>query len=158
MTLMAEETVIEVDSQRVCLCHGDALCTDDKQYQRFRSIIRNPFILGFLKKLPKQYRLRIARKLRNNSKQRFANNPVYIDVTEQAVIDSFKITEADYLVHGHTHMADIHYHSFNEQKGVRFVLGDWDKVGWYLELDNQDPQLVQFSIDQPVFNSKIEQS
>jgi UDP-2,3-diacylglucosamine hydrolase len=32
--------------------HGDALCTDDVAYQRFRKVIRNPILLGLIKRTP----------------------------------------------------------------------------------------------------------
>ncbi len=42
--LIADGTVIELFGQRIVLCHGDILCTDDVSYQRLRRIVRNPVI------------------------------------------------------------------------------------------------------------------
>lgn len=148
MTLLADETAVSIGGKTVALSHGDVYCTDDKQYQRFRKVIRNPLLLGALKKLPKSYRQRLAEKLRANSKQRFARNPVYIDVTEQAIIKALDTLKCDVLVHGHTHMADIHSYETGQQ---RMVLGDWDHVGWYGKIDHNPPTLHQFSVSSPNF-------
>ncbi|TCS42590.1 UDP-2,3-diacylglucosamine diphosphatase [Reinekea marinisedimentorum] len=148
MTLLGDETTLTIADKRVSLSHGDIYCTDDKQYQRFRKVIRNPFILGTLKKLPKSYRKKLAEKLRANSKQRFSENPVYIDVTESAITEALGSLRCDVLVHGHTHMADIHSYEHNQ---LRMVLGDWDKLGWYGKIDENTPTLHQFSISDPSF-------
>jgi UDP-2,3-diacylglucosamine hydrolase len=147
MQPIQEETLVQIADYKVCLSHGDIYCIDDKQYQRYRKVVRNPLILGLLKKLPKTYRLKIAEKLRNNSKQRFTDKPVYIDVTETAITDAFERCNSDVLIHGHTHMADIHYYTVNDKQKQRMVLGDWDKVGWYGKITAKvPPALVQFSI------------
>ncbi len=42
--LLPDVYTLHIGSQRVRLEHGDALCTDDVSYQKFRKIIRNPII------------------------------------------------------------------------------------------------------------------
>lgn len=150
LTLLNDETRLTIGNKAIYASHGDLLCTDDKSYQRFRSIIRNPAVLFTLRKMPKPWRLRLARKLRADSRARFARNPVYIDVSETAVSNTFKRTQCDILIHGHTHLADIH--TQKESKGKRMVLGDWDKVGWYGYIDDKHNRLKQFSIDAPSFD------
>lgn len=101
--------------------HGDALCTDDVSYQRFKRIIRHPWILGILKLLPFGIKQRIATVLRSKSHQRQTHrhyqpvdvNPAYVREQMQGV---------DVLLHGHTHRPEMEYF---EDGSVRIVLGDW---------------------------------
>src|SRR5512142_1190567 len=42
MILLDDPTVIDLAGERTLLMHGDTLCTDDRDYQRFRSLVRDP--------------------------------------------------------------------------------------------------------------------
>lgn len=42
ITLLEDNTVIDLYGQKILIAHGDALCTDDTQYQQFRTMVRNP--------------------------------------------------------------------------------------------------------------------
>ena len=152
MSLLSDNSHFRIAGRSVVVCHGDLLCTDDKAYQRFRKLIRQPLIMSSLLKLPTWLRIRIAERLRQNSKKRFQRNPVYVDVTAQAVETLFQQTQAELIVHGHTHMADIHLHSVSaDQNHKRMVLGDWHQVGWYGVIDEHGEQLHQFDIHTPDF-------
>ena len=48
--------------------HGDSLCTQDQQYQRYRRIIRNPLVMTILRMTPLSYRKNLGQKIRQNSK------------------------------------------------------------------------------------------
>ena len=39
--LLDDPTVIEIDNVKILLLHGDTLCTDDHEYQNFRSMVRS---------------------------------------------------------------------------------------------------------------------
>ena len=111
---------LHIGSQRVRLEHGDALCTDDVSYQKFRKIIRNPIILGTLKKTPLAFRQKLAQGFRKKSQQ--ANQVKsydVMDVNADAVAQALQ--RADVLIHGHTHRPNIH----NEHGKPRIVFGDW---------------------------------
>ena len=41
MRLLEDPTVIIKNGQRLLLLHGDTLCTDDKEYQKFRTLVRS---------------------------------------------------------------------------------------------------------------------
>ena len=41
MTILGDPIIIDLDGQRVLLMHGDTLCTDDVDYQKFRRIMHN---------------------------------------------------------------------------------------------------------------------
>ncbi|MFO1365430.1 MAG: hypothetical protein U1E98_03670 [Moraxella osloensis] len=100
--------------------HGDALCSDDKGYQRFRKIIQHPITKKiFTRALP----IKNANKLRKiyaKSKTDNAKKSLQImDVNEQAVRQALQ--KADILIHGHTHRPAVH--QIGNKK--RLVLGDW---------------------------------
>lgn len=116
-----ERITIENARQRIVLEHGDALCTDDVSYQRFKKIIRNPLIINSLLQLPLALRRKVAQQARQKSKASHQRKSAYImDVNEQAVARA--LANNDILLHGHTHRPAIHEYS-NGKK--RVVLGDW---------------------------------
>lgn len=105
----------------VALEHGDALCTDDISYQRFKKIIRNPLVMYTLLHLPLSLRRKVAQQARQKSKASHQRKSAYImDVNEQAV--ATVLNHHDILLHGHTHRPAIH--EYNNGK-KRIVLGDW---------------------------------
>ncbi len=131
---------LAIDSP-ILLIHGDELCTDDIAYQRYKRWIRQPMILGLLRRLPKTYRLRLAEKIRQKS--RALPHKAIIDVNEAFTEHYFTQKAVSTIIHGHTHRAGIHrYH-----KGkVRVVLSDWDQTGDYLVLENNQLCRHQFRI------------
>ena len=136
-TLIKEPFYLQLNGQKVRLEHGDALCTDDKQYQRFRRIIQNPFTKRLLLALPIKKREQIAHDLRQKSLH-------IMDVNELAVKKALQ--HADILIHGHTHRPAEH--DIDGKK--RLVLGDWrvdrDKVNALVGVVILNfPYLVKFS-------------
>lgn len=118
--LIKEPFILELNGQKIRLEHGDALCTDDKAYQRFRKIIQHPITKRVLLALPIKKRQQIAQDLRQKSKNDNAKKSMQImDVNELAV--SKALDHADILIHGHTHRPAVH----QEGDKTRWVLGDW---------------------------------
>lgn len=119
-TLLPEIDYLTISNLNIRLEHGDLLCTDDVSYQKFRKIIRNPLLLGFLRRTPLSFRQKLAngfRKKSHDSKE-FKSYEI-MDVNQQAVENA--IQDVDLLIHGHTHRSEIH--QIAEKK--RIVLGDW---------------------------------
>lgn len=138
--LLPDVYTLEIDHKKFRLEHGDALCTDDIGYQRFRKIIRNPILLGFLKRTPLSFRQKLANGFRKKSSETTQLKSYDImDVNTQAV--ESVITPVDYLIHGHTHRPDIH-HILNKQ---RIVLGDWRAdSAWVLEINPLENNPLDF--------------
>ena len=138
--LLPDVYTLEIDHKKFRLEHGDALCTDDLGYQRFRKIIRNPILLGFLKCTPLSFRQKLANGFRKKSSETTQLKSYDImDVNTQAV--ESVITPVDYLIHGHTHRPDIH-HILNKQ---RIVLGDWRAdSAWVLEINPLENNPLDF--------------
>lgn len=152
-TLLPDPTPVQFGDQTWLLSHGDRLCTDDRGYQRYRAIIQSPPVLGTLRRLPLAWRLRLAERLRKASKNRNKTEaPRYIDVNQKAVERLLNGTRHAGLIHGHTHMADWHTITANDEPvRERLVMGDWDKMGWYLRFEEDEKTLNRFSVTQLKF-------
>ena len=142
--LLSDHHVLSYPNKTVLLLHGDTLCTADKQYQRFRLIARSPLLRFILTNLPITFRQKIAEILRSKSKKLNANkseNIMDVSISEvDRIMDKYN---ANIMIHGHTHRPRIH----EQQFGKRFVLGDWDKNGWFICISNEENfDLISFKI------------
>ena len=130
------------------LCHGDALCTLDLSYQRYRKLVRLAWIKAFFLILPAFIRKKIAEKLRHKSRlhqQQYISQPEKWDVTPEAVEELLKQRQATVLLHGHTHKPNIHPLLVNNIPCKRIVLGDWGNTGNFLTLDNEQCDFKEFN-------------
>lgn len=129
--------VITAFGMRIVLAHGDALCTADAGYQRFRRFARNGIAQKVFLSLPLKWRLSIAERMRSTSEDgRMRPVEVKYDVTRDAVAQLFSTTNTHTMIHGHTHLPARH----NDADGVRWVMPDWeldhgDARGGYLRVD-----------------------
>lgn len=140
--LLKEVDYLKIGSLKIRLEHGDALCTDDVSYQRFKKIIRNPLLIAFLRKTPLSFREKLVngfRKKSHDSKE-FKSYEI-MDVNVQAV--ELALQDVDILIHGHTHRPAIH-HEFGK---TRIVLGDW-------RLD--EAQVLEIKIGNQASNLKLQ--
>ena len=126
VTLLQQEHVIDLYGEKVLLLHGDSLCTDDIDYQQFRTLVRNPaWQMDFLAKTPQQ-RLEIALQARDASTEHKGDTEMKImDVNPGEVIDAFKRHGVHRMIHGHTHRPATHDLEINGNTAQRIVLGDW---------------------------------
>jgi UDP-2,3-diacylglucosamine hydrolase len=67
-----------------------------------------------------------------------------VDVTPAEVPKVMAAHGVRTLVHGHTHRPAIHKLVVDGQPARRIVLGDWDRRGWTLQVDEQGFQLTPF--------------
>ncbi|MFK7698368.1 UDP-2,3-diacylglucosamine diphosphatase [Pseudomonas caspiana] len=144
-TLLPDPSVVQLNGEPVLLMHGDSLCTRDEGYIRMRRYLRNPLTLFVLRNLPKSTRHKLARKLRNESRSqtRMKANDI-VDVTPEEVPEVMQQFGVRTLIHGHTHRPAIHKLQIGDQAARRIVLGDWDKQGWAVQVDEQGFQLGAF--------------
>jgi UDP-2,3-diacylglucosamine hydrolase len=118
--LLPEVHCLKLGHLQIRLEHGDLLCSDDVSYQKFRKVIRHPWLLGFLKRLPLSWRQKLANGFRQKSAEtKQVKSYEIMDVNPDAVIQALQ--SVDLLIHGHTHRPNIH----NENGKSRIVLGDW---------------------------------
>lgn len=115
---------------RVVLSHGDALCSDDVDYQRYRAQVRSPeWQTEFLAR-PLAERRAVIAELRGASESAKARKSMEImDVNPDAVRDLFRQTRADWLIHGHTHRPGAYRLMVEGRPVVRYVLPDWSDSG-----------------------------
>ena len=137
-TLLDEPCTIALFGERVLLAHGDALCTDDVDYQRARAVARtDAWQRDFLRR-PLDERLRIASELRGESRRvramratgamgtagaMGADDPG--DVAQPAVDAALRAAGARTMVHGHTHRPGCHHWPLDGEPARRWVLSDW---------------------------------
>lgn len=143
-TLLGDPHEVQLAGEKVLLMHGDSLCTLDVGYMRMRRWLRNPLSLFILRHLPLATRRRLARKLRNESRaQTRLKASDIVDVTPAEVRRVMAAHGVRTLIHGHTHRPATHELQIDGQAARRIVLGDWDKQGWALQIDengfNQAP-------------------
>ncbi len=128
MTLLPEQQVVLLYGQRYLISHGDEMCTADTDYQRFRRIMRHPWVQRVLLALPQGRRQRLAAKMRAASqakKQQMGRTPIS-DVTESGVQTALAhFSQADAMIHGHTHRPAVHEHLVQGRTVKRYVLPDW---------------------------------
>lgn len=140
--MLPEISVLELPQGKALLLHGDELCTEDIEYQRFRHLVRSKqWQTGFLSKSLTE-RQAIAASLRKESQAAGESKTDEImDVTPAEVDKVMCFYQAEIMIHGHTHRPKRHI----IKNGERIVLGDWDNRGWYLRADPQRLELVQFT-------------
>ena len=145
-TLLPDETLLEIAGRPAVLLHGDTLCTDDADYQRFRAMVHDPTWQGEMMAKGLEERRELARQLRALSIDAASNKPEDImDVNPQAVDALMANSDVSLMVHGHTHRPGRHTLACGE----RIVLGDWSEAhGWLLRERGAALTLEQFAISQ----------
>ncbi|MGX5219188.1 UDP-2,3-diacylglucosamine diphosphatase [Pseudomonas segetis] len=147
-TLLRDPSVVELAGEAVLLMHGDSLCTRDENYMRMRRYLRNPLSLWILRHLPLGTRHKLARKLRNESRaQTRMKASDIVDVTPDEVSRVMAEHGVKTLIHGHTHRPAVHKLLVNSEPARRIVLGDWDRQGWALQVDETGFNQAPFSLD-----------
>ena len=126
--LINDPRIIEIDTKKIMLTHGDELCTDDNEYQAFRSVVRNPLWQKDFLNFPISKREKIAGEAKDASKDSKENKTMEImDVNTDAVLKAFNDQNIEIMIHGHTHRPNIHKVSNEGKNLTRYVLGDWSK-------------------------------
>ncbi len=133
---------VKMYGQKALLSHGDAMCTDDVQYQRVRLMTRDPDWQQSMLAKPLKERLRIAEEARRQSLEQKLNLSMDImDVNQGAVMRAINEYGVDVLLHGHTHRPDVHTVDLGNRKAKRVVLGDWYSQGSVVRWDLRGPKL-----------------
>ncbi|MBD8592294.1 UDP-2,3-diacylglucosamine diphosphatase [Pseudomonas sp. CFBP 8758] len=149
-TLLADPSLVRLNGQPVLLMHGDSLCTRDEGYMRLRRVLRNPLTLFILRNLPLGTRHTLARKLRSESRaQTQMKAHDIVDVTPEEVPRVMRQHGVATLIHGHTHRPAVHELQIGDLPAQRIVLGDWDRQGWVLQVDDRGFNLAPFDFPAP---------
>ena len=146
-TLLDDPTVITLGGEPAILMHGDSLCTKDEAYMQFRTMARNPeWQAQFLSK-PIEDRIAFAQQARNESKSSNSmKDDAIMDVTPEEVDKALLSLQCARMIHGHTHRPATHQWNVQGQAMERIVLGDWYTKGWYLKVEGDQFDLVEFDL------------
>jgi UDP-2,3-diacylglucosamine hydrolase len=135
--LLDDPQLVDLHGTATLLSHGDALCTGDADYQRFRAYARDPGNQAKFLAQPLAARREQMRGLRARSeaaKQHKAE--AIMDVAADAVDALLRRYGYPRLIHGHTHRPARHLHRIDGHDCERWVLGDWYERGSYLRCDD----------------------
>lgn len=140
VSLMEDETVIDIQGKRILLMHGDLLCTDDLDYQQARKTLHDPgFISDFLSRpLAERHQL-VAHYRKLSGEATAAKAANIMDINQQALLSFMGKHRADCLIHGHTHRPAEHLFELDGRSRRRLVLAPWsDTSAQVLQLDYSD--------------------
>lgn len=124
---LPDPTVLSFGGQRWLLSHGDALCLDDTEYQRFRAQVRSAaWQEAFLTRALLE-RQAMGRAMREASTARQNEMAEYADVDTEAAKACLIAADATTMIHGHTHRPAEHALGTDDQGRPlrRVVLSDW---------------------------------
>ena len=142
-TLLPDPAVVELYGERVLLMHGDSLCTDDVEYQAFRSMVRNRIWQQSFLARSLEERFAIAKEARSRSLAASGAKPAEImDVNQAAVEAAVREHGVRLLLHGHTHRPAVHRFEVDGRETTRIVLGDWYEQGSAVRLDDNGFELL----------------
>jgi UDP-2,3-diacylglucosamine hydrolase len=137
--VLHDPTVIDLYGRRVLIMHGDTLCTDDVQYQRFRRMVRDPAWQQHFLSQTVAHRAAMVSQARDASRAHTDRLPAAImDVNKGAVDEAMRAHDVDCLVHGHTHRPAVHTFVLDGRPASRIVLGDWHHQGSVLRWHDRD--------------------
>lgn len=144
MQLLSDPVVVDLYGTPTLLTHGDTLCTADIDYQRYRRVVRQPWMLKLLRALPLSLRQMMAQRARARSEQaKIYKSASIMDVDPEAVSALFQDYRVRRMIHGHTHRPAQHNVNIYGALYERWVLPDWYGAnGGYIVCDAKSCRLV----------------
>jgi UDP-2,3-diacylglucosamine hydrolase len=137
MKFLKDPTRIKLHGKKILLMHGDTLCIDDIEYQKFRTMVRSPLWQNEMLKKSLEERINLAKMLRAKSlSETGTKNEVIMDVNNDEVISQLKKHNVDMIIHGHTHRPNIHKIISENRECKRIVLGDWYDKSFILRISD----------------------
>ena len=126
MQLLDDHSVIDLYGKNALIMHGDTLCLADKNYQKMRAVIHNPFLQFIFNLLPLSQRKKIGWKIRtaSQSKKIYKHKNV-MGVTQSEALRLMEKHQAQLLIHGHTHQVAKHTFQLSNNPATRIDVGDW---------------------------------
>ena len=141
--LLPDPILVTLYGEPVLVMHGDALCTDDRAYQRLRATVRDAEWQRQFLSLSVAARRALAGAARAGSQAHTAAIEYAItDVNAGSVEAVLRAAGVATLLHGHTHRPAVHSLQVDGRDCMRIVLGDWYSQGSVLRWDRAGPQLA----------------
>jgi UDP-2,3-diacylglucosamine hydrolase len=142
ITILDDPTVVDLYGEKVLLCHGDSLCTDDVQYQQIRAMSRTPEWQAMMLAKSVEERIAFVVQARKDSIERGESlSDEIMDVNQDAVTATLSEHGVDTMLHGHTHRPAVHKIDLGDRTARRIVLGDWFEQGSVVRWDENGPRL-----------------
>ena len=142
VTILNDPTVVDLYGEKVLLCHGDSLCTDDIHYQQVRAMTRNPEWQAMMLAKSIEERIAFAVQARKESMERGESlSDEIMDVNQDAVAAALGEHGVKVMLHGHTHRPAMHSLDLGDHTATRIVLGDWYEQGSVVRWDDDGPRL-----------------
>jgi UDP-2,3-diacylglucosamine hydrolase len=137
-TLLDDPTQLDLYGTNTLLSHGDTLCTDDIEYQKFRTQVHDEtFQKNFLAQPLAARKAHIEQLRQRSTLAKQHKDSVIMDVNDAAVAELLRAYHYPRLIHGHTHRPNRHEHIIDGHQCERWVLGDWYRHGSALRCDTQ---------------------
>jgi UDP-2,3-diacylglucosamine hydrolase len=144
--LLPDPLIVTLYGEPVLVMHGDALCTDDRAYQRLRATVRDLDWQRQFLALSIDARRTLAGAARAGSQAHTkAMEYAITDVNAESVATALRAAGTATLLHGHTHRPAIHALEVDGRPRTRIVLGDWYDQGSVLRWDHDGPELQSLS-------------
>lgn len=144
--LLPDPFQIELHGYTALLTHGDLMCADDVDYQKFRIQVRDPqWQQDFLSLPLAQRKVQIAALRTRSEQQKSYKDANIMDVNIDAVAEMVRTHDyPELLIHGHTHRPNRHRIEVDGRVSERIVLADWDASGSYLVCNEAGCEAVDF--------------
>ncbi len=143
--LLPDPTLLDLYGTPTLISHGDTLCTDDIEYQKYRSQVHDPtFQKNFLAQPLAERKAYIALLRQQSTAAKQNKDSAIMDVNDAAVATLLREYRYPRLIHGHTHRPMRHEHVVDGQRCERWVLSDWDQQTTALRCDVQGCRTVAF--------------
>jgi UDP-2,3-diacylglucosamine hydrolase len=144
VTLLGDETVIDLYGTKAVVLHGDTLCTDDIKYLEFRAKVHQPWLQWIFNRIPMFIKKKIVSKVQSDIRTDKETKSLDImDVTQSEVEKVMRDHNVQLMIHGHTHRPAIHTFEHSNQVYTRIVLGDWYTQGSVLVYNKNNFDLQQ---------------
>ncbi len=135
--LLAEPATIQPDGMPTLLLHGDTLCTDDADYQRWRAQVRSPhWRERFLAAALPERKARIASLRAMSEQAKRVKPPEVMDINAGALARLLREHGYPHVIHGHTHRPGHHVVEIDGRVCERWVLADWYTGGSFLACED----------------------
>jgi UDP-2,3-diacylglucosamine hydrolase len=141
--ILPDPGIVTLYGEPVLVMHGDALCTDDRAYQRLRATVRDEDWQRHFLALSVAARRALAGAARTGSKAHMASmEDAITDVNAESVAAALRAAGTSIILHGHTHRPGVQSLSVDGRECTRIVLGDWHAQGSLVRWDSSGPELL----------------
>jgi UDP-2,3-diacylglucosamine hydrolase len=135
--LLPDPILLDLYGTPTLLSHGDKLCTDDVEYQKFRAYVHSAeFQENFLAQPLAARKIYIEQLRQQSTVAKQSKDSAIMDVNDDAVAALLREYDYPRLIHGHTHRPKRHEHIVDGRSCERWVLGDWDSKTNALRCDS----------------------